>query len=55
MGRGLPVFLAVVLLSAGCSTGGLADLSLPAPGLGAGDTGSQRFSPMRSTSPSAPR
>ncbi|EIU02518.1 mce related family protein [Mycobacteroides abscessus MAB_030201_1075] len=36
MGRGLPVFLAVVLLSAGCSTGGLADLPLPAPGLGAG-------------------
>lgn len=36
MGRGLPLFLAVVLLSAGCSTGGLADLPLPAPGLGAG-------------------
>ncbi|AKC38635.1 MCE-family lipoprotein Mce6E [Mycolicibacterium phlei] len=36
MGRKLSVLVAVVLLCAGCSSAGLADLPLPAPGLGAG-------------------
>ncbi|MBF9316414.1 MlaD family protein [Mycobacteroides chelonae] len=36
MGRRLSIFAAVVFLCAGCSSAGLADLPLPAPGLGAG-------------------
>nr|WP_078278382.1 MCE family protein [Mycobacteroides franklinii] len=36
MGHRLSAFIAVALLCAGCSTGGLADLPLPAPGLGGG-------------------
>lgn len=36
MRRRLSAFAAIMILCAGCSTGGLADLPLPAPGLGGG-------------------